>query len=556
MELGVIFAYHDRTKHHYHRSARSLGYLDWANQPDPFRRYAGAPVFQLPFDSAQSSPSYESLYTDRACAQPLSVTTLSVFLEHALAVSAIKSYEGSSWKLRCNPSSGNLHPTEGYVILPPLEGLSEHAGVYHYVSDVHALEQRCTFPEETMRNLLTSFPEGTFLAALSSIHWREAWKYGERAYRYCNHDLGHALAAFAFSAAALGWSCRSLDALDGESLGTLLGVGRNKDVEGCEPEYPETIIAVFPNDAHTQPSADLLVSAIAEVAQSPWRGTANSLSDEHVDWEVIDAVTEASLKPETERKSFPSESATPEGSGWSHGCTATAHTIFRQRRSAVAFDGVTGISRHSFFTMLARTLPKPGQVPWNAWGEETAIHLGIFVHRVADLAPGLYCFVRCPEARVALQAAMQSNFSWDRPEGCPEHLPLCFLEAGDYRGTAAQVSCTQEIAGASAFSLGMIADFEGTITRHGPWYYPRLFWEAGMIGQVLYLEAEAAGLRATGIGCYFDDPVHDLFGLSGRTFQSLYHFTVGGPVEDTRLTTDPPYSAERRARSGWIEASD
>ena len=64
------------------------------------------------------------------------------------------------------------------------------------------------------------------------------------------------------------------------------------------------------------------------------------------------------------------------------------------------------------------------------------------------------------------------------------------------------------------------------------------------MGQVLYLEAEAEGARGTGIGCYFDDPVHEVLGLEGREFQSLYHFTIGIPVEDTRLTTLPPYPEE------------
>ena len=68
-----------------------------------------------------------------------------------------------------------------------------------------------------------------------------------------------------------------------------------------------------------------------------------------------------------------------------------------------------------------------------------------------------------------------------------------------------------------------------------------LFWETGVIGQILYLEAEAAGVRATGIGCFFDDPVHEMFGFTGIAYQSLYHFTIGGPIEDTRLTTLPPY---------------
>jgi hypothetical protein len=64
-----------------------------------------------------------------------------------------------------------------------------------------------------------------------------------------------------------------------------------------------------------------------------------------------------------------------------------------------------------------------------------------------------------------------------------------------------------------------------------------------MIGQVLYLEAEAAGIRGTGIGCYFDDLMHELCGITDDRLQSLYHFTVGGAVEDSRLTTRPAYSA-------------
>ena len=80
----------------------------------------------------------------------------------------------------------------------------------------------------------------------------------------------------------------------------------------------------------------------------------------------------------------------------------------------------------------------------------------------------------------------------------------------------------------------------------GPWFYRRLFWEAGVIGQVLYLEAEAAGIRSTGIGYYFDalHPMHEVLGLRDRTYQDLYHFTIGGPVEDIRLTTLPSYPDE------------
>ena len=62
-----------------------------------------------------------------------------------------------------------------------------------------------------------------------------------------------------------------------------------------------------------------------------------------------------------------------------------------------------------------------------------------------------------------------------------------------------------------------------------------------MIGQILYLAAEAYGLCGTGIGCFFDDAVHEILGLEDKRYQSLYHFTIGRPVEDPRLTTYPAY---------------
>jgi hypothetical protein len=90
----------------------------------------------------------------------------------------------------------------------------------------------------------------------------------------------------------------------------------------------------------------------------------------------------------------------------------------------------------------------------------------------------------------------------------------------------------------------MIAEFDASLEAEGVSFYRHLFWETGAIGQVLYLAAEAAGVRATGIGCFYDDPVHELLGLRGRAYQSLYHFAVGRPVEDARLSTEPAYARE------------
>jgi hypothetical protein len=101
-------------------------------------------------------------------------------------------------------------------------------------------------------------------------------------------------------------------------------------------------------------------------------------------------------------------------------------------------------------------------LPWDILPWEPAIHLVLFVHRVNGVAPGLYMLALDPAKVDSLRRAMHRQFAWTLPPGCPENLPLFLLEEGDARQLAAQVSCRQEIAGDSAFSLGMIAEFEPT----------------------------------------------------------------------------------------------
>lgn len=49
------------------------------------------------------------------------------------------------------------------------------------------------------------------------------------------------------------------------------------------------------------------------------------------------------------------------------------------------------------------------------------------------------------------------------------------------------------------------------------------------------------GLRGTGIGCFFDDAVHEVARVTDTEFQSLYHFVVGKAVADPHLESAPPY---------------
>ena len=551
---GVVIAYHERTKHHFHRFAASLGYMDWATQPDPFRRYAGADLVRLPLPAAKRPLPYWQLYAiGTVPPEPLSVESLSLFFRYALSLTAWKRFHETTWSLRANPSSGDLHPTEGYAVLPAIKGLGDTAAVYHYAPREHALERRAVLDAKLWNALFAPFPEESFVVGLSSVHWREAWKYGERAFRYCQHDVGHALATMRIAAAALGWKLVLLDGVGDAAVSRLLGLGRNEDFGEAEREEAEVLALIAPDLPSTVPR--YLNGVTADSGDVRWQGRANTLSPAHsAEWSVIDEVARATRRSGnvsiTDNFSrFPTEDdlfGTPVRQG-----LLSAEKAILGRRSALAMDGSTAISQAAFFRMLARLIPTHDgrSMPWDAIPWRPRIHLGLFVHRVDGLPPGLYALLRDPDKLTALKEMMRREFRWQRVPTCPPGLPLYLLQEGDCRALASAVSCGQDIAGDGAFSLGMIADYMDSLTTYGAAFYRNLFWEAGVVGQVLYLEAEEAGIRSTGIGCYFDDPVHDVFGIASREWQSFYHFSVGGPVEDTRLTTLPAYGWEPLVQS-------
>ena len=125
--IELVRDYHERTKHKLDGYARGPEFLDWDQQPDPFRRFAGAGVTDLPFLSADAK-------ADEPCYQ---LATVAALLELSLGLSVWKQFGSDRWALRCNPSSGNLHPTEGHVIATAIDGIEN--GVYHYAPHAHAL---------------------------------------------------------------------------------------------------------------------------------------------------------------------------------------------------------------------------------------------------------------------------------------------------------------------------------------------------------------------------------------------------------------------------------
>ena len=271
----------------------------------------------------------------------------------------------------------------------------------------------------------------------------------------------------------------------------------------------------------------------------------------------------ASVKPETDESSWQAPVLPKLNMTSDRNSAHAASTLIKQRRSAQEFDSSHFTNRNlgnektvngpSFtdkmlYRMLDLTLSRQNIPPMDSISWKPAIHLLLFVHHVEGIESGLYLFLRNDEVKSTFQTHLKQDFEWLKPISCPAHLPLFRLVSGDAREAAKTLSCHQEIARDGVLSFGLVAEYESNLADK-PWVYRQLFWEAGMLGQILYLEAESIHLRGTGIGCYFDDGVHELIGLveDDHTFQSLYHFTIGKALFDNRLQTLPPYAHLQRS---------
>src|SRR5512143_1916423 len=122
--IEAALRYHARSTHHPGRYAPGPGHLDWANQQEPFRTWEGAPAVELPVAGDDVTASWGDLHR-RGAVPPRGLDRRSVgaFFELALGITEWKEHRDARWALRANPSSGNLHPTEAYALLPDAPGL-------------------------------------------------------------------------------------------------------------------------------------------------------------------------------------------------------------------------------------------------------------------------------------------------------------------------------------------------------------------------------------------------------------------------------------------------
>jgi SagB-type dehydrogenase family enzyme len=366
--------YHEATKHTVESLRRAPHALDWANMPNPFRHYEGTPVVDLPADPpAPEMPALEVLRGGSGFSPAAEGTTfLSQLLFYSAAISASKrvSSTGYRYALRVNPSSGNLHPTEFHF---RARGLKEWPdGLYHYIPSTHMAEQRALGDVEVK----LGGSSAPLMFVLTTITWREAWKYGDRAYRYCLHDIGHAWQALVLAARAVG--CDSF------------AVGDFPDDEvaqACHLADDEAPMLLIELRGAPIPARE------SNAGETVWYGGhANQLSAEEVSSEWINRIHDATkLSSVTQRGTVISEPL-PTGCGeikLPHPATSrgTFGETARRRRSALDF---VGGSQSISLTQLSAILAAACQRSIADFARTSFVKLYLYVHRVEGLEPGVY----------------------------------------------------------------------------------------------------------------------------------------------------------------------
>jgi SagB-type dehydrogenase family enzyme len=488
--------YHESTKHSVESLSREQHVLDWANMPDPFRHYEGVPVLDLPADPPLPDIPALKLLEGASGTTPAmdGPTFLSQLLYYSTAISASKRVPSTGYRyaLRVNPSSGNLHPTEFHFLTRGLLGWPD--GLYHYRPSAHMAEQRARGQFDM--KLTGSFAPIVFV--LTSITWREAWKYRDRAYRYCLHDIGHAWQAIALAARAIGCQSFAIGHFPDDEVAQLCRL--NPD------EWPMLIVTLRGRSIPVRQSDD-------GVNETVWfDGSANQLSKERITYPLLDAVHAVTKLRNREPRTIGSAEPAPTGAGEIElpspaSSARTFGEVARTRRSALDFlGGIQSISLPQLSAILAVTAQ-----PFSAdFANPRFIQLYLYVHHVDGLQPGVYRF-------------------WQQRSQLEQ------ISAGDQRLAAASLSLGQDLAGNACVAFSMIGDLERAVRAHGDRGYRYVHFEAGAIGHRLYLAAEALGLGATGIGAFYDEEVHRYLKLAPDQGQVVYHFAIGYPVPDPRL---------------------
>ena len=195
-EIKYALVYHQETKHSPTSIRLSNHYLDWDNKPKPFKFYTNIPSIPLPADFPLPSLNVITMKeTDQISSSEnnkINTELLSSILFFSSGITRQIKFPHGRYFMRAAPATGALYPIELYIVSENVNGLQ--AGVYHFCPGQFTLTK---LREGDYRQLLSeaagsdpAIKNSPFTIVLTSIAWRNAWKYQARSYRHWFWDSG------------------------------------------------------------------------------------------------------------------------------------------------------------------------------------------------------------------------------------------------------------------------------------------------------------------------------------------------------------------------------
>ncbi len=498
----AVLAYHERTAHSESRLRSSPHFLDWDNQPLPFKVYRDLEPIPLPLELAD--PGVPAL--DAIAASPHAtgsgervpdLATLARVLFLAAGVVKRVRRPGGEMFFRAYPNTGALYHVDLYLATADLPGL--RAGVYHFGPHDFALRR---LREGDWRGALLDATGGSpdvarapVVVASASTWWRNAWKYRARAWRHVFWDGGTLHANLLAAAASAALAPRVVLGFADAPVERLLGLDPAR--EGAIALVPLGVVARPPPPPAEPPPLALATqplsfsevdypeireaqaaSALADGAQAAaWRGAPPARDEPAAEGAL------APLRPDA-------------ASGDS------LDRVIRRRGSTRAFDRGASLSFEELSTVLDRStrgvpadfLEPPGT---------TLLDFYLVVHAVEGLAPGAYVYHR------------DERF-------------LELLREGDFRTRAGRLGLGQQLPADAAVNVYSLAPLSRVLERFGGRGYRAAQLEGGITGGRLYLAAYALGFGATGL-TFFDDEVTEFFSPRAAGSGVMFLTALGRP---------------------------
>ena len=504
--LEATWAYHDGTKHSMWSVQNDNHYLDFQNQPIPFKIYCDLEPVQLSREFPESDMPALSAISEPGNRSDLeSVPDLGIIasiLYHSAGITKRRVVPGGEMLFRAAACTGALYHIELYLVCGDLPGLA--AGVYHF--GAHDFGLRKLREGDYRSALITSsgreptLVEAPAVVVCTGTFWRNAWKYRARTYRHSFWDSGTILANLLAICAAHrvpakvvhGFADGPVNALLGldtqrEVALSLVPLGRAQGTEAGTPQEQE------PLDLHTAP-----------------------LSTEEVDYPAIRAIHEASslasgkevmtwrgdmpvsAMPEPSGQLFP---LLPEGPG--EDAAGPIETVIQRRGSSRQF-----VRRPIEFSQLSTILRRATRgVPADFLEPEGVMlnDLYLIVNSVDGLPPGAYVFHR-------------------------ERSTLELLTEEGSRGVAGHLGLGQALPADTSVNVFFLVDLKPVLDRYGNRGYRAAQQEAGIVGGKLYLAAYALRLGATGL-TFFDDDVTTYFSPHAEGKSVMFLVALGVPLK-------------------------